>query len=105
MIAPRSASKTAYDTAAKQGLRGQPEFGLAFGLFRRERRQGDAQEPNAFRDGKERFEQGVAELFEFASRPDLQLTGAAPGDLPEVGEFDLERDCAAASAGTLAVAP
>jgi hypothetical protein len=30
------------------------------------------QEPNAFRDGKKRFEQGVAELFEFASLPDGQ---------------------------------
>jgi hypothetical protein len=52
-------------------------------------------EPNAFGDGKERLEQGVAELFEFASRPDLHLTGAASRDLPEVGEFDLERGCTA----------
>jgi hypothetical protein len=89
----------------KQGLKGEPEYRLAFSLFHRERRQGDAQEPNAFRDGKERFEQGVAELFEFASRPDLHLTGAASRDLPEVGEFDLERNGAAASTGALAVPP
>jgi hypothetical protein len=101
----RSASKTSYDTAAKQGLKGEPEYRLAFSLFRPERRQGDAQEPNAFRDGKERFEQRVAELFEFASRPDLHLTSAASRDLTEVGELDLERDCAAASTGALAVSP
>jgi hypothetical protein len=61
-----------------------------------------AQEPNAFRDRKERFEQGVAELFEFASRPDLHLTGTASRDLLEVSELDLERDCAAAKTGALA---
>ena len=55
----------------------------------------DAQESHTSRDRKERFEQCVAELFEFASRPDLHLTGAASRDLPEVGEFDLERGCTA----------
>jgi len=89
----------------KQGLRGQPEFGLAFSFFHRERRQRDTQKPNPFRDGEERFEEGVAELFEFASRSDLHLTGAASRDLPEISEFDLERDCAAASTGALAIAP
>ena len=74
-------------------------------LLHRKRRQGDAQEPNSSRDRKERFEQGVAELFEFASRPDLHLTGAASRDLLKVSEFDLERDCAAPKAGTLAVPP
>ena len=44
-------------------------------------------------------------MFEFALRSDLHLTGAASRDLPEVGEFDLERDCAAASTGALAVSP
>ena len=80
--------------ATKQSLTGQAEFGLAFRRFR-EGRQGDPEEPNASLDRKERFEQRVAELLEFASCPDLHLTGAASGDLPEVGEFDLERGCAA----------
>ena len=89
----------------KQGLRGQPEFGLAFSFFHRERRQRDTQKPNPFRDGEERFEEGVAELFEFASRSDLHLTGAASRDLPEISEFDLERDGAAASSRALALPP
>ena len=63
------------------------------------------QKPDALRDGKERFEQRVAELFEFASRPDLCLTGAASSDLLEIGEFDLERYGAAAKSGVLAVPP
>src|SRR6516162_10496894 len=63
------------------------------------------QKPDALRDGKERFEQRVAELFEFASRPDLRLTGAASSDLLEIGEFDLERYGAAAKSGVLAVPP
>jgi hypothetical protein len=54
---------------------------------------------------KERFEQRVAELFEFASRPDLHQTCAASRDLLEVSELDLERDCAAADTGVLAVPP
>src|SRR6516164_4435853 len=83
---------------------GQAEFRL-LSLFRRERRHGDTQEPNASGDRKERFEQGVAELFKFASRPDRHLTGAAARDNPKVGELDLERDGAAASAGALAVTP
>src|SRR4029077_13369707 len=74
-------------------------------LFRPERRHGNTQEPNASRDGKKRFEQGVAELFELASRPDRDLTGAAARNDLKVGEFDLERDGAAANAGALAVAP
>ena len=41
------------------------EFGLAFRLFHRERRQGDTQEPNASRNREKWFEQGVAELFEY----------------------------------------
>jgi hypothetical protein len=69
------------------------------------RTQRDTQEPNAPCDRKERFEQCVAELFEFPSRPDLHLTGAASRDLLEVSEFDLERDCAAAEPGALAVPP
>ena len=81
---------------------GQAEFRL-LSLFRRERRNGDTQEPNAFRDRKERFEQGVAELFELASRPDRHLTGAAAGDNLKVGELDLDRHGAAANAGALAV--
>src|SRR5215469_1503113 len=63
------------------------------------------EEPNAPGDGKERFEQRLAELFELASRPDLHLTGAAAGDDLKVGELDLERDRAAANAGALALAP
>ena len=55
--------------------------------------------------GKRGSEQGVPELFEFASRPDLNLTGAASGDLLKVSELDLERDCAAAKTGALAVPP
>jgi hypothetical protein len=54
---------------------------------------------------KERFEQCVAELFEFASRPDLHHTCAASRDLLEVSELDLECDCAAADTGVLAVPP
>src|SRR6516162_3913196 len=83
---------------------GQAEFRL-LSLFRSERRHGDTQEPNASHDRKERFEQGVAELFELASRPDRHLTGAAARDDLKVGELDLERDGAAASAGALAVVP
>jgi 2-methylisocitrate lyase-like PEP mutase family enzyme len=52
-----------------------------------ERRHGNTQEPNASRDGKERFEQGAAELFELASRPDQHLTGTAARDDPKVGEL------------------
>ena len=59
----------------------------------------------ASRDRKEWFKQCVAELFEFASRPDLHLTGAASRDLLEVGELDLECDCAAANPRALAVTP
>src|SRR5262252_1362311 len=74
---------------------GQAEFRL-LSLCRRERRQGDTQKPNASHDGKKRFEQGVAELSQLASRLDRQLTGAAECDDPKVGELDLERDGAAA---------
>src|SRR5262249_52114569 len=63
------------------------------------------QEPNASHDGKERFEQGVAELFELALRPDRHLTGAAARDNLKVGKLDLERHGAAANAGALAVVP
>src|SRR5437763_15292030 len=83
---------------------GQAEFRL-FSPFRLERRHGNTQEPNASHDRKERFEQGVAELFELASRPDRHLTGAAARDHLKVGELDLERDGAAANAGALAVVP
>src|SRR6516225_4264986 len=86
------------------GLHGQAEFRL-LSLFRRERRHGDTQEPNASGDGKERFEQSVAELFELASRPNRDLTGAAARDDLKVGELDLERHGAAANAGALAVVP
>ena len=51
------------------------------------------------------FEEGVAQLFELASRPDRHLTGAAARDDLKVGELDLEGDGAAASAGALAVIP
>ena len=47
------------------------------------------QKPDALRDGKERFEQRVAELFELGARLDLHLTGAASRDYPEVGELEL----------------
>src|SRR5215472_13901082 len=85
-------------------LDGQAEFRL-LGLFRRERRHGDTEEPNASHDGKERFEQSVAEPFELAARPDRHLTGAAARDDLKVGELHLERDGTAASAGALAIAP
>src|SRR5215472_8632720 len=90
--------------SAYRGLHGQAEFRL-LSLFRRERRHGDTQEPNASGDRKEWFEQSVAELFELASRPDRDLTGAAARDDPKIGELDLERDGAAANAGALAVVP
>src|SRR6516162_5649498 len=83
---------------------GQAEFRL-LSLFRRERRHGNTEEPNASHDRKERFEQGVAKLFELASRPDRHLTGAATRDDPKVGELDLERHGATANAGALAVVP
>src|SRR5437763_4348718 len=83
---------------------GQAEFRL-FSPFRPERRHGHTQEPNASHDRKERFEQGVAELFELTSRPDRHLTGAAARDDLKIGELDLERDGAAANAGALAVVP
>src|SRR5437868_8295645 len=83
---------------------GQAEFRL-FSPFRPERRHGNTQEPNASHDRKERFEQGVAELFELTSRPDRHLTGAAARDDLKIGELDLERDGAAANAGALAVVP
>jgi hypothetical protein len=65
----------------------------------------DAQESHTSSDRKERFEQCVAELFEFAPCPDLHLTGAAARDLLEVGELDFECDCAAANTRALAVTP
>ena len=68
-----SAATPLITRSAYCGLHGQAKFGL-LSLFRRERRHGDTQEPNASGDGKERFEQSVAELFELASRPDRQLT-------------------------------
>ena len=77
----------------------------SFSLLSRRRRQRNAEEANASRNGKDRFEQGVAELFELASARDRGLTGAAAGDLPEVGELDLERDGAPANTGVLAVPP
>src|SRR5215472_1025864 len=86
------------------GLDGQAEFRL-LGFFGRERKHRDTQEPNASHDGKERFEQGVAELFELASRPDRDLPGAAARDDLKVGELDLERDGAAANTRTRAIAP
>jgi hypothetical protein len=55
------------------------------------------------RHRKERFEQCIPELFELASRLDLDLTGAASRDDLEVGELDLEGDGAAANLGPLAV--
>src|SRR5262249_10500627 len=74
-------------------------------LFRCEGRHGDTQKPNALGDGKERFEQGVAELFELASRPDRDLTGAAARDDLKIGELDLERAGTAANNEAFAVAP
>jgi len=50
------------------GLHGQAEFRL-FSLFRRERRHGDTQEPNASGDRKERFEPGVLCQFIASSVP------------------------------------
>ena len=49
------------------------------------------QKPDALRDGKERFEQRVAELFEFASRPDLRLTGASSSGLLAAPRLGLGR--------------
>ena len=65
-----SAATPLITRSAYCGLHGQAKFGLLC-LFRRERRHGDTQEPNASGDGKERFEQSVAELFE------LDLLGRA----------------------------
>jgi hypothetical protein len=79
---------------------------LTSGLLCRERRQREAQEPNTPGDRKDRLEQRVAEIFEFAAAgPDLRLAGAAARDLPKVRELDLERDGAAASPGALAMLP
>ncbi len=47
----------------------------------------------------------VAELFELASRRDLGPIGTASRDHPEIGELDLECDCAAANSQSLAVRP
>ena len=44
-------------------------------------------------------------MFEFASCPDLHLTGAASRDLLEISELDLEGDCAAANTRALAIPP
>jgi hypothetical protein len=41
---------------------------------------------------EERFKQRVGELFEFTLGPDLHPTDAAPRDLLEVSELDLESD-------------
>jgi len=54
---------------------------------------------------EKRFEQRVAELFEFAPRPDLHLPGAAAGDDLKVGELHLEGDSTAANTGALAIPP
>jgi hypothetical protein len=54
---------------------------------------------------EKRFEQRVAELFEFAPRPDLRLTGAAACNDLKVGELHLEGDSAAAHTGALAISP
>jgi hypothetical protein len=59
----------------------------------------------AFRNRKQGLQQCIAELFEFASRPDRHLTGVASRDLPEVGKLNLERDGASTSPGALAVSP
>ena len=52
---------------------------------------------------KERFEQGVAELFEFALGPHLHRTGTAARDDLKVRELNLEGDRAAAHTGALAI--
>ena len=85
-------------------LKGQREFGIAFSILCK-RRQGDAEQANASRDRKERFEQCAADLFELASSLDLRLTGAASRDHPEIGELYLECDRASASSRSLAVRP
>ena len=48
---------------------------MSFGLLCRERGQRDADEANAFRDRKQRLQQRIRELFEFAGRGDSYLTG------------------------------
>jgi hypothetical protein len=63
------------------------------------------EEPNTLRDGKKRFKQRVAELFEFVPRPDLHLTGAAARYDLKVGELHLKGDSAAANTGALAIGP
>src|SRR5579875_2939854 len=85
------------------GLERQEE--LALRPLRRERGQGEAQKPNALRDRKERFEQGLAEPFELASGLDLPLSGAAAGDLSEIGKLDLQRNRASAKTVALAIPP
>src|SRR5437879_10767610 len=76
-----------------------------FGFFCPKQGQGDTEEPNTLSDRKQRCEQRIAQLFEFAARRDSYLAGAASRDLPEVGELDLQRDGAPARPGALAVAP
>src|SRR5215472_6682375 len=49
----------------------------------------ETQEPNASSDGKKRFEQRIAKLFELGACPDLHLTGAASRDYLELGELEL----------------
>ena len=87
------------------GLKGKPKLMLTLCLLRRERRQRDTQEPNAFSDREDRFEKCVAELFEFASGRDLHLTGAASRDLLEVRKFYFECNRPAARAGALTIYP
>ena len=82
-----------------------PGRALTFGIRCGERGQGDAEEPDSLGDGKQGFEQRIAQLFEFASGPDQHLTGVASRDLPEVGKLDFERDGAPTSAGAFAVLP
>ena len=93
------------DLDRNQRLSGEAEFGFAFRLFSGERRQGNTEEPDTLRDREKRFEQRVAEIFQLALRPDLNLTGAAARDELEVRELHLERDGAAANTGALAVSP
>ena len=47
----------------------------------------------------------IAELFEFAPRPDLHLTSVAARDDLKIGKLHLEGDSTAANAGALAISP
>src|SRR5262249_916463 len=78
---------------------------LRLGFRCRERGQRDTEEPDALSDRKQRFQQRMAQLFEFGAAGNRYLAGVAPGDLPEIRELDLECDGAPASPRTLAMPP